>query len=569
MKKLSDLHEVFVSFKAEKIEGTSIVFFNKGLKLDLVEADALSRYSYVVGGGAGKKEERRSKIFFAERYGGDGILRNGGGGRCGFDGDFQLKGIGPNQLVAKDAVFADGNGLMSLNSAIYETVWSEIINIALPYGAARSVAVIDTGLKFECENKTYLRGLLVRMPTVRPAHFISAIYFRERHVGALSNDAKRVRLAVSKLVEFLPLDHGGCLSGSLHERLYLGLRELAKRYARQFAAARVKQIIHFNVTPSNLTLDGAWIDFSSVRIFSDLIPVDRDDYERFVGEHIPAIESIRNICYYLSKYKVVGLDDANEIAESSVDEFLGEYDRQFNLHCAMRMGFPAVLLNHVLDSGVFIEFAAVVKELLVFDDLSMRFVTNETGWKGYECWGFRLYAALLRGKVLGVEPDFIALNVEPTLLKALVIAYGNFFDFLCCKARSVGVSFRNLVVGMAINVVRVNHVDVALTGLEGSIDDVVGSGNDSTNRVGRLVEDVVGVACLQFYNEDGVRVPYWVSRSLEIWFDIASGFYVLKQTGQDLYSVKCLSRFNVQNPEVLKAIAFYAGIWDVVDEGGR
>ncbi|NUT67045.1 hypothetical protein [Pseudomonas corrugata] len=564
MKKLSDLHEVFVSFKAEKIESASIAFFNKGLKIDLDEEGVLSRYSYVVGGSGGEQKEQRGKIFFAERYGGDGILRNGGGGRCGFDGDFQLKGIGPNQLVAKDADFADGNGLMSLNSAIYETLWSEIINIALPYGAVRSVAVIDTGLKFEFNNKSYLRGLLVRMPAVRPAHFISAVYFRERHIGALSNDARRVRVVIKKLVEFLPLDREECLSGSLHERLNLGLCELARRYAKQFAAARVKQIIHYNVTPSNLTLSGAWIDFSSVRIFSDLIPIDRVDYEQFVGEHILAIESIRNICYYLSKHKIVSLDDANEIAEGALNAFMQEYDCQSRLHCAMRMGFPVILLKHIVESDVFFEFTDIVKELLAFDDFSTRFVANDAGWEGYECWGFRLYIALLRKKVLGIESDLLILKINPALLKKLIIAYDRFFDFLHCKADSVRVSFRNWVAGMAINLVRVNHIDAALAGLEDKIDDVVGGGKDLNNDVGRLVEDVVGAACLQFYNEDDVRIPCWISRSLEIWFDFESGFYILRQAGQDLYSEKCLLRLAAQNPEVLKAIDFYSGVLDVV-----
>ncbi|MCI0998130.1 hypothetical protein, partial [Pseudomonas corrugata] len=172
--------------------------------------------------------------------------------------------------------------------------------------------------------------------------------------------------------------------------------------------------------------------------------------------------------------------------------------------------------------------------------------------------------ALLRKKVLGIESDLLILKINPALLKKLIIAYDRFFDFLHCKADSVRVSFRNWVAGMAINLVRVNHIDAALAGLEDKIDDVVGGGKDLNNDVGRLVEDVVGAACLQFYNEDDVRIPCWISRSLEIWFDFESGFYILRQAGQDLYSEKCLLRLAAQNPEVLKAIDFYSGVLDVV-----
>ncbi|TLV05008.1 mchC domain protein [Klebsiella indica] len=41
------------------------------------------------------------KIFYAERYGGGAISRNGGGARCGFDGRWQVKGISANALVGK------------------------------------------------------------------------------------------------------------------------------------------------------------------------------------------------------------------------------------------------------------------------------------------------------------------------------------------------------------------------------------------------------------------------------------------------------------------------------------
>jgi len=48
------------------------------------------------------------KVFYAERYGGDAISRHGGGARCGFDGHWQVKGIGANALVGRGSKQVDG-----------------------------------------------------------------------------------------------------------------------------------------------------------------------------------------------------------------------------------------------------------------------------------------------------------------------------------------------------------------------------------------------------------------------------------------------------------------------------
>ncbi|WP_155290731.1 hypothetical protein [Pseudomonas chlororaphis] len=184
-KNLADLQEVFVPFETVRPEGGIVIYYNQNLKCSLSQAQVLPRYSYVTASKSCKENSQADKkTFFAERYGGDGILTNGGGGRCGFDGDFQLKGIGPNQLVGvrQPDTYGNshGNGFLSLNIAIYESIWAEIINIALPYGAVRTVAIIDLETDFEEPDQTHPRGLLVRIPAVRPAHFIRAIYFKEK-----------------------------------------------------------------------------------------------------------------------------------------------------------------------------------------------------------------------------------------------------------------------------------------------------------------------------------------------------------------------------------------------------
>ena len=184
---LSNLQECFVNFETKKLEGCSVVYLNETLADGKSSKTILDAYSYVVMSDSIPSRGQSSvKTFMAERYGGDGILSNGGGGRCGFDGVWQLKGLGPNQLVGKDVDAGHGDGNLSLDTAIYESIWSEIISATLPFGAIRTVAVLDTGRSYEERGFATPRGLLVRQPVVRPAHFIRATYFEEKQLNRLS-----------------------------------------------------------------------------------------------------------------------------------------------------------------------------------------------------------------------------------------------------------------------------------------------------------------------------------------------------------------------------------------------
>lgn len=51
----------------------------------------------------------------------------------------------------KDAIHS--NGMLDLESAIHEAIWGEVIQIALTYGAARTVAVIRLNESFVLDAK--------------------------------------------------------------------------------------------------------------------------------------------------------------------------------------------------------------------------------------------------------------------------------------------------------------------------------------------------------------------------------------------------------------------------------
>lgn len=301
---LQDLPEVFERFKAVEALNSNIVLFNEESSQGFCESYILQRYSYVVSTSVGEiclgfKE----KHFFAERYGGGFILKNGGGGRCGYDGLFQSKGIGKTPLVGPCDDTFHSNGLLDLESAIHEMIWGEVINLVLPYGAARSIAVIQLNENFVLDAETYKRALLVREAAIRPAHFERATLFKEElSCGvSLSNDAVRVKKTIQRINEFLPGAQDFEVSDSSvpsnTDSLRSGIANLAMRFAEQFAVARCKNIMHMMMSSSNLTMNGGWLDLNSVTIVSPLSVTEKRLFRQFENEHLSVVKSLENICF--------------------------------------------------------------------------------------------------------------------------------------------------------------------------------------------------------------------------------------------------------------------------------
>ena len=119
------------------------------------------------------------KSLFAERYGGGAISRNGGGARCGFDGRWQVKGIGANALVGQGAKHVDGE--LTMTGAVLEALWGNVMAKLLPYGAVPNKAILLTDSPIAALSPASARSphnrkaLLVREPVVRPAHFAARL----------------------------------------------------------------------------------------------------------------------------------------------------------------------------------------------------------------------------------------------------------------------------------------------------------------------------------------------------------------------------------------------------------
>jgi hypothetical protein len=569
-KTLSDLKDVFVDFKARKTEGMSVAFFNAGLRSEFSREDMLMSYAYLVDGSCNDQaREAELKAFQAERYGGGGIVRNGGGGRCGFDGRYHLKGIGPNRLVGQDSDAAHGNGCLCLATAIYESVWAEIIHLALPYGAIRTLAVLDTGLLFEQFGQQITRGLLVREPVVRPAHFIRAVYFKETTNGDLSEDAQRVRSAVRQLGGFLPRATLPT-SGENPDALFAdGMVELARRYACQFATARAKRITHLNVSASNLSIDGAWLDLSGTRIVTGVLADDRHEINGVLHEYRGALDSISDMCYYASKYAVINHAFAVALSMRAKSVFHAEYERQLFLSTALQVGFPLSVLRPVVEDTAYLDFCRCLQEVLGHDDYSVSSVTTVEGWEGSQHAAGALYLALLCStSAEGHVPELAWLKRHEPLADRLLSAYGRLFAVVCESAAEVGICRSRLRGAMAVNLTRLNRYHNSLFDLQANITqhmELSRSDHEAPVFDG-LVAAALSEAKLAFLNDDGARIRIWVSARCGIEYDLVQGCFVLDGVETHSAPLSALGLVCAPVGEAANVLAYYLNVKGFIDE---
>jgi hypothetical protein len=349
-----------VPFEARRLAAARVVLLNQDL-LAANDDEVLERFAWAVPGSGDPAAmfASRSRTLFAERYGGEGLGFHGGGVRVGSDGAYQIKGIGRNPLAGEGSLPDYAHGGMSLFEGIQEAIWGEIFHHALPFGAVRSPAVLATSspcwwvidrwgvelLRGRYGDDAYLpRGLLVREAALRPAHFERAMMHRPpAHVArALPPDPARVRAAVRALPDLLPLPDREAERLAPAERLELGALEMARRFAEQGAAAKSKRLIHGNISPSNLCLDGRWIDFGSVTALPGWGDV--GGYGPFWDDSEPYVNIFTTVCFNLGKYLPPG-EARLPRRDALIDEYTRVHARSLERRFVALTGVPFELLE--------------------------------------------------------------------------------------------------------------------------------------------------------------------------------------------------------------------------------
>lgn len=275
---LEDLDYATVDFKVSKMKSAQTAWINRSAHRSLAEifqptslydsqaaCKFKGKFAYGIVGNDKFDEilfdEQDSVEAFGERYGGVGTSDNGGGVRCGNVNGFQIKGLGQNPLVGSGKDGWHAYGCLSMVEAILEAVNSLVLNRALPVGAATCYGLIWTGENTSCppsesgKPETGPGALLIRDVCLRPAHFYRCNRYSvpSRYKHEIPSDVFRTRQVNRQLTRKL----GG------QSAVVRALGQFLSACAKQFAFARLHRILHGAISPSNVSLDGRWLDLTT------------------------------------------------------------------------------------------------------------------------------------------------------------------------------------------------------------------------------------------------------------------------------------------------------------------
>nr|KJZ11427.1 hypothetical protein TW77_05990 [Pseudoalteromonas rubra] len=210
----------------------------------------------------------------------------------------QVKGTGRNLLVGISSDFSHAHGGLLLSEAVEELIYSNFLKQIMPKGVAAVHAVISTPILIsENEHTAQLAqaALLVREPIARLGHFMAAQDFAMSEPAKRTLTTERIRLA-RIYGQFKNTD-------SQHQAIHQLLETVIKNNCQQFAFAKIMQIAHGSSTPSNIGLDGRWLDLST----ASFVPLNADHqlcpYQLpFSQEHLVISEAVKDIVYHINKF---------------------------------------------------------------------------------------------------------------------------------------------------------------------------------------------------------------------------------------------------------------------------
>ncbi len=256
-----------VQFTAHKVEDSTLLWridepqYWSDLQLTSPEK-FLERYSYVNSNSPSfvdiKFNKNNVKHLTAEQYGGEGVSKNGGGARCGNIDCFQLKGIGVNPLLGTYDRFGNSNGIYSVHEGLREIIYTLLFDHIFPGKVVKILGLINLGESTHADPSfgiTLPLVISVREKCVRPAHFFRAIHFtpRKEDRSKIVSDIARVRYAWKQLSKELPNNQ---------QAINL-IYEFLSNSADMFARAYIYRFAHGAISPSNISIDGKWLDVTN------------------------------------------------------------------------------------------------------------------------------------------------------------------------------------------------------------------------------------------------------------------------------------------------------------------
>ncbi len=541
--------EAFALCPHERLADAALAWRNGDLVFPGTDEEVVERFAWhipVVKAGSRNAPVRQLHV---ERYGGGGIHRNGGGARAFYSDDYVVKGAGINCLtgytrsVQKERLF----GYCTLAASVEEALWGEFFHAALPHGAARNLAVIESRAQapqgYEFLMRDTARGLAVRQFKWRPAHFMRAPYFNPGDTIArkLVPDAERVRRLIVMLPFLLPtprtLSETDLASATPDYRLVHGLAEVAYRFAEQMAFAHANRLMHGTITSSNICLDGAWIDFNT----SSLLPGygDIEGFRPFTREYEQLKHELDALLFYVNKYfhneRADSVPLPNGTWLSNIYHEMVESELTINF--VMLCGFPRSMIEVVArDPQARVELYALRQCMMRLSRLGhdrwrphARYPRDRKGFGTFNLGDICLELHRQR-----ISPDAFPYSDHPILFSTLLETYRTIASRVKAAARSAGISepaFDHLTL---LNCIRYNK-ERPLLYKENLCDHVYEMVAQCTN-AGEVREAATGTieairreAHAVYGDRNGFSVRLWVDKNVEVRFCAAANQYLVKR----------------------------------------
>jgi hypothetical protein len=400
--------ELTVPFTMRKCPSARIILSRSTLS-GMTDEELLDEYAYLIRG------KGKEKQFYAERYGGHGIFNNGGGARCGLSGRFQVKGIGVNSLGGRSTPSSYSTGSMNLVEAVREFIWSKVLQIALPHGSPEVVAVISLDKPNPKSDPADQRYAIIRETIARVGSLERAFHFKPQTQNGMDHDSLRVKAGIETFASGDYLIRIDTKSKIFPGRFSDSLGNLALKQAEQYAAAKVRRIMHGALTGSNCCIDGGWMDFGSI----DHLPSFATTSNFIFGywtENRYLFESIKNVCHS-AQLHTLGEFNANEALNYFISIFDKAYEENLVKNLCYLVGFDEDFLARA--SGTTIHHLInisrrIAKEAFSSGSIPLDFTTRHASQSGLDL-------ALLCSEAIVLDEKDLCLAKFRTLDQGLLL----------------------------------------------------------------------------------------------------------------------------------------------------
>ena len=453
----------FVPVSTKRLANAKVVWFNFDLAHEMgidipkegltpeFEEKLLDQFAYAIPRDDGDPNfiADDEKIFHADIYGGYGMGRNGGSGRAAAVGEVQVKGIGITSLVAPSTSFDHSHGGASFKESISEAIWGEITHQELPHGGNRVLMIIDSGdfTTWEDGGKEP-RALIVRQFPIRPANFLT-----NEFPGPWQKvEEARINKMIKLLDNSLPYPEGFDPKGlSRGKILSAGIMDMIDRFAQQYAAAMARKLFHAACSPSNIEIDGRFLDYGTMTALpgfgkAKVLSIG-NDFLTEIDEHVyPTFwELINNIKQF------GGLSDNDQKALPTLAQITKQVNHRFIFYKQTEVirlaGFPdnivKTLAKKVETKKLFEQIQLVIEEGNHSEVNVDKSMPTKMGTYNLE----EIFSILLSGH--NDSPKSLAAKLPPKMSAArrlsLATAYLDYFKKALSHAKGDGVERDSLI----------------------------------------------------------------------------------------------------------------------------